>query len=165
MGISSFSPVLMQLALSCREEKGENYPKVIWVHTVLTPGGMKAAVEIRSPKVNLVFVHLRRNLLSPRLGHVKKLENTHDPQFTDETGGKLVSAAVSVLLFSSITFGMRSRASVTVMVTWVCVKESSNIQSGWRDGKVNLGQTDSLHLFPISVLAHFQRAGQALDCT
>lgn len=33
---------------------------------------------------------------------------------------------------------MKSRASVTVMVTWVCVKESSNIQSGWREGKVNL---------------------------
>lgn len=33
---------------------------------------------------------------------------------------------------------MKSRASVTVMVTWVCVKESSNIQSGWREVKVNL---------------------------
>lgn len=32
---------------------------------------------------------------------------------------------------------------MTVMVTWVCVKESSNIQSGWREGKVNLGSTDS----------------------
>lgn len=27
------------------------------------------------------------------------------------------------------------------MVTWVCVKESSNIQSGWREGKVNLQKT------------------------
>lgn len=37
---------------------------------------------------------------------------------------------------------MKSRASVTVMVTWVCVKDSSNIQSGWREGKVNLGDTE-----------------------
>lgn len=41
------------------------------------------------------------------------------------------------------TLGMKSRASVTVMVTWVCVKDSSNIQSGWREGKVNLRETDS----------------------
>lgn len=41
---------------------------------------------------------------------------------------------------------MKSRASVTVMVTCVCVKESSNIQSGWRDGKVNLGSTDGTFL-------------------
>lgn len=27
------------------------------------------------------------------------------------------------------------------MVTWVCAKESSSIQSGWREGKVNLGGT------------------------
>lgn len=38
---------------------------------------------------------------------------------------------------------MNSRASVTVMVTWVCVKESSNIQSGWREGKVNLRKASS----------------------
>lgn len=38
---------------------------------------------------------------------------------------------------------MNSRASVTVMVTWVCVKESSNIQSGWREGKVNLWKASS----------------------
>lgn len=38
---------------------------------------MKTAVEVRSPKVHLVFVHLRWNLLPPGLGHVKKLENTH----------------------------------------------------------------------------------------
>lgn len=38
---------------------------------------------------------------------------------------------------------MKSRASVTVMVTWVCVKDSSNIQSGWREGKVNLRETES----------------------
>lgn len=41
------------------------------------------------------------------------------------------------------TLGMKSRASVTVMVTWVCVKESSNIQSGWREGKVNLRETEN----------------------
>lgn len=43
---------------------------------------------------------------------------------------------VNPLLIS--TLGMKSRASVTVMVTWVWTKESSNIQSGWREGKVNL---------------------------
>lgn len=49
---------------------------------------------------------------------------------------------------------MKSRASVTVMVTWVCVKESSNIQSGWREGKVNLRSTDSPMLVHISVPRH-----------
>lgn len=39
---------------------------------------------------------------------------------------------------------MKSRASVTVMVTWVCVNESSNIQSGWREGNVNLRETESV---------------------
>lgn len=42
---------------------------------------------------------------------------------------------------------MNSRASVTVMVTWVCVKESSNIQSGWREVKLNLrGEKNTLHV-------------------
>lgn len=36
------------------------------------------------------------------------------------------------------TLGTKSRASVTVMVTCVCMKDSSNIQSGCREGKVNL---------------------------
>lgn len=38
---------------------------------------MKAAVEIRPPKVDLVFVHLRCNLLPSGFGHVKELEKTH----------------------------------------------------------------------------------------
>lgn len=43
-----------------------------------------------------------------------------------------------VNLFLISTLGMKSRASVTVMVTCVWTKESSNIQSGWKEGKVNL---------------------------
>ena len=34
--------------------------------------------------------------------------------------------------------GMKSRARVTVVVTWVCVKDSSSIHSGWSDGNMNL---------------------------
>ena len=43
------------------------------------------------------------------------------------------------------TLGMKSKARVTVVVTWVCVKDSSSIQSGWRDGNMNLvggGETE-----------------------
>lgn len=36
------------------------------------------------------------------------------------------------------TLGINSKASVTVIVTWVCVKDSSSIQSGWREVKLNL---------------------------
>lgn len=53
------------------------------------------------------------------------------------------------------TFGMKSRASVTVMVTWVCVKESSNIQSGWREGKVNLRKTENTKSPHISALGFY----------
>lgn len=59
---------------------------------------------------------------------------------------------------------MKSRASVTVMVTWVCVKESSNIQSGWREGKVNLRETENTqscnicntHTLPIQAVLHLK---------
>ena len=44
-----------------------------------------------------------------------------------------------VRVFVSSTLGMKSRARVTVVVTWVCVKDSSSIQSGWSDGNMNLG--------------------------
>lgn len=47
--------------------RGEDYPEVIWVHAAFTPSRMETAVEIRSPKVDLVFIHLRCNLLSPGL--------------------------------------------------------------------------------------------------
>lgn len=50
---------------------------------------------------------------------------------------------------------MKSRASVTVMVTWVCVKESSNIQSGWKEGKVNLRETDNTKSYHIGALRFY----------
>lgn len=59
---------------------------------------------------------------------------------------------------------MKSRASVTVMVTWVCVKESSNIQSGWREGKVNLRETDKHKITSVHCLYKYTAQGIAQAC-
>lgn len=78
VGISSQScPKTINNIMLRREE--EHYPEVIWVHAVFTPSRMETAVEIRSPKVDLVFIHLRCNLLSPRLRYIKKLGNVRVP--------------------------------------------------------------------------------------